>query len=46
MTDKPERPELPRYHTDDAQVVNYSPDQPLAWISADPRDVVEAPDAA
>jgi alpha-D-ribose 1-methylphosphonate 5-triphosphate synthase subunit PhnL len=46
MTDQPERPELPRYHTDDAEVVIYHPDNPLAWIAADPRDVVEVPDAA
>ena len=46
MTGPPQRPQLPRYHSDDAQVVIYSPDKPLAWIAADPRDVVEAPDAA
>jgi len=38
---QPERPQLPRYHSDDAQVVIYNPKKPLAWISADPRSVVE-----
>jgi hypothetical protein len=33
--------ELPRYHSDDAQLVIYNPKKPLAWISADPRSVVE-----
>jgi hypothetical protein len=43
MTDQPDRPHLPRYHSNDAQVVIYSPDEPLAWIAADPGDVVEVP---
>ena len=41
---QPERLQLPRYHSDEAQVVIYNPKKPLAWISADPRDVVELED--
>ena len=36
-----EGPRLERYHSDDAQVVIYNPNEPLAWVSADPSDVVE-----
>jgi hypothetical protein len=39
-----EAPDLPRYHSDDAQVVIYNPKKPLAWISADPSSVVEVED--
>jgi hypothetical protein len=39
-----EAPRLERYHSDDEQLVIYDPNEPLAWISADPRSVVEVDD--
>jgi len=34
-------PRLQRYQSDDDQLVIYDPNEPLAWIAADPRSVVE-----
>jgi hypothetical protein len=34
-------PRLERYQSADDQLVIYNPKEPLAWISADPRSVVE-----
>jgi hypothetical protein len=36
-----EAPRLQRYQSDDDHLVIYDPKKPLAWISADPSDVVE-----
>jgi hypothetical protein len=42
--DQPEPPQLERYQSVDDQLVIYDPKEPLAWISADPRSVVEVQD--